>query len=169
MSEQRKWEITHLATSIALKCLGFLIVLFLLFVVLFRWVRYDEIKMEPALKPGDLVLIDKWNKTFHTQDLVAVEYDGKILIRRVVALGGDEVEITEDGLLVNDVLQSEPYTVGDTKLYQDGFSGYATLSADEIFVLADVREDAEDSRAFGPISVDRCLGRVAFFLRRRNF
>lgn len=169
MNRKNKWEITHTLSGIALKILIFAFMLLFVFTVLFRWVRYDENSMDPAIKAGDLILVDKWNKTIHIHDLVAVKSNDKILIRRVVALGGDTVEISDEGLFVNGVLQIESYAKGETKLYQGGFSGNATLSKDEIFLLADVREDAEDSRAFGPIAKDVILGRVVFFLRQRNF
>lgn len=169
MNQERKWEITKLISSILLKCLAFLLIILLLFTVLFQWIKYDENSMNPAVKAGDLLLVDHWNKDFQIRDLVAVERDGKVLIRRVVALGGDVVEITEEGLWVNGVLQIEDYAQGETKLYEGGFSGKATLSEEEVFLLADVRDEAEDSRAFGPVTKSACLGRVAFFLRRRNF
>lgn len=169
MNQERKWEITKLISSILLKCLAFLLIILLLFTVLFQWIKYDENSMNPAVKAGDLLLVDHWNKDFQIHDLAAVERDGKILIRRVVALGGDVVEITEEGLWVNGVLQIEDYAQGETKLYEGGFSGKATLSGEEVFLLADVRDGAEDSRAFGPVTKSACLGRVVFFLRRRNF
>lgn len=169
MKQKRKWEITHILSSMALKILIFIFIIFLLFTVFFRWVRYSENSMNPAIKAGDLILIDKWNKNIQLHDLVAVKSSGKIIVRRVIALGGDIVEINEEGVFVNGVLQSESYAQGETKLYRGGFSGRVKLAGDEIFLLADMREGSEDSRSFGPIRKNSCLGRVAFFLRQRNF
>ena len=125
--------------------------------------------MTPAVKPGDLLLVDKINKVSQVRDLVALQSEEQMLIRRVIAVGGDRVQITAQGVLVNGIIQSEPYAIGETNLYKDGFTGEVVLAADEVFVLADVREDALDSRVFGPVRISDLVGRVAFFVRRRNF
>lgn len=168
-TSDRPWAMGKLISTIMAKIFGFLLLLFLIFTFVFQWVRYEEIKMTPAVKPGDLLLVDKLNKTSQVRDLVALQVEDQVIIRRVIAVGGDRVQITDQGVLVNGIIQSEPYAVGETDLYKDGFSGEVVLAEDEIFVLADVREDALDSRAFGPVRIQDLIGRVAFFARRRNF
>lgn len=169
MNSAKPWHFGKLISTILLKIFGFLLLLYIIFTFVFQWVRYEETKMTPAVKPGDLLLVDKLNKVSQVRDLVALQTKDQMLIRRVIAVGGDRVQITDQGVLVNGVLQSEPYAIGETNLYKDGFTGEVVLAADEVFVLADVREDALDSRVFGPIRISDLIGRVAFFVRRRNF
>lgn len=169
LNSAQSWHFGKLISTILLKIFGFLLLLYIIFTFVFQWVRYDEIKMTPAVKPGDLLLVDKINKVSQVRDLVALQSEEQMLIRRVIAVGGDRVQITDQGVLVNGIIQSEPYAIGETNLYKDGFTGEVVLAADEVFVLADVREDALDSRVFGPVRISDLIGRVAFFVRRRNF
>ena len=91
------------------------------------------------------------------------------MLGRVVAKGGDEVDIDENGLRVNGYYQAEPYRNGDTVLFEGGTGLPVTLRAGEYFVLCDDRSQGGDSRNFGPISADRILGRVMLTIRQRDF
>lgn len=65
--------------------------------------------MSPTLEGGQIVLSVK-SGDFAQGDVIAFYYNNKILIKRVIAVAGDWVNITEDGnVYVNDVLLDEPY------------------------------------------------------------
>lgn len=90
-------------------------------------------------------------------------------ICRVVAKGGDTVEITEGGsLVVNGNTMIESNIFSETTEYV-GFTEYPlTLAPDEYFVLADKRNGGADSRFFGPVKADEIKGVVITIARRNN-
>lgn len=77
------------------------------------------------------------------------------LIKRIVAVEGDTVEIRDGVLYVNGELVDEPY------LFQQGGMppfGPEVVPADSVFVMGDNRAVSYDSRRFGAIPLDHVLG-----------
>ena len=117
--------------------------------------------MSPTLEHNEIVILLK-TKKFDRGDLIGFYYQGKILLKRVVALPGDEVAIDADGnVYVNGELLEEPYvtdkSLGDCDLefpYKVQGTGY--------FVLGDRRSNSVDSRnsAIGAVSQENIIGKV---------
>ena len=117
--------------------------------------------MSPTLEHDEIVLLLK-TKKFDRGDLIGFYYQGKILLKRVVALPEDEVAIDADGnVYVNGELLDEPYVtekgLGDCDLefpYKVPGTSY--------FVLGDMRSNSVDSRnsVIGAISREDIIGRV---------
>ncbi|MBU5584885.1 signal peptidase I, partial [Enterococcus sp. S181_ASV_20] len=63
--------------------------------------------MSPAVKAGDVLLYYRLNKNYVASDVLALEYEGEVQTRRVVAIEGDTVDITEEGVIINGNLQVE--------------------------------------------------------------
>ena len=124
--------------------------------------------MSPAVKDGNLVLYYRCDKSYHSGDLILLTFQGNNQVRRVVAIAGDTVDITEEGLIVNGALQQEPDIYQITERYADGIEFPITLEEGQIFVLGDAREGATDSRVYGAVNVDDTHGTVITILRRRN-
>ena len=103
---------------------------------------------------GDIVVFDG-----HSVD----KTNEPALIKRVIAIAGDTVELKEDGTVIvnGNVLDESDYV--DAK-HKHKYSGYKaakwTLRDGEIFVLGDHRNVSNDSEEFGPVSVDCVLGKV---------
>lgn len=120
--------------------------------------------MSPTLEHDEIVILFK-SKDFDRGDLIGFYYQGKILLKRVIALPEDEVAIDADGnVYINGELLEEPYVtdkgLGDCDLefpYKVPGTGY--------FVLGDQRSNSVDSRnsVIGAISQDDIIGKV--FLR----
>ena len=120
--------------------------------------------MSPTLEHDEIVILLK-TKEFKKGDLIGFYYQGKILLKRVIALPGDEVAIDAEGnVYVNGELLEEPYVsekgLGDCDLefpYKVPGTGY--------FVMGDQRSNSVDSRnsAIGAIERDDIMGKV--FLR----
>ena len=120
--------------------------------------------MSPTLEHDEIVILLK-TKDFDRGDLIGFYYQGKILLKRVIALPEDEVAIDADGnVYINGDLLDEPYVtakgLGDCDLefpYKVPGTGY--------FVMGDQRSNSVDSRnsAIGAISQDDIIGKV--FLR----
>lgn len=117
--------------------------------------------MSPTLEHDEIVVLLKTND-FDRGDLVAFYYQGKILLKRVIALPEDEVAIDAEGnVYVNGEALDEPYVtnkaLGDCDLefpYKVPGTSY--------FVLGDQRSNSVDSRssAIGAISKDDIVGKV---------
>lgn len=151
------------------KLLLIAVVLASLYVFLFGLVRYQGTDMKPAIKDGDLVAYYRLDKSYQVGDLLAYGYKSKTYIGRVVASGGDVVDITDKGLLVNGSLQQENNIYTDTLLYEEGLSFPITVPKEHVFVLGDNREQALDSRVVGAIPSQKTYGKVVMLMRRRNF
>lgn len=167
-SKEKRISIAKSLSALLLKISSIILIVILVFNFIFGFVKISDNGMFPALKPADLVLIDRLNKKFVAKDLAAIQIDGKAIVARVVAVAGDTVDITSEGLLVNGVLQVSDNDQ-EILLYKGGFKGPVELAKDEIFVLGDNPKESLDSRMFGPIKVKKTMGSVMFFLRRRNF
>ena len=108
-------------------------------------------------------------KEYQPSDLVVIQKNGEIQIRRIVAKAGDNVEITEEGLKINGYLQQEAGIHTETLPYTEGISFPITLGAEEYFVLGDNREQAKDSRIYGAIKLSEIKGSVITLIRHRGF
>lgn len=135
---------------------------------LFGAARNTDLGMAPVVKSGDLVFYFRLDQQYAASDVAAVRIGDSFQTRRVIAVGGDTVDLTAEGLLVNGYLQQETDIVGETLPYTDGITFPVVLEEDQIFLLGDNREHAADSRLYGAVEVKDTLGKVVLLLRRRN-
>ena len=165
MKPQWKEDLFFLALKLAL--VGLVLAVMLLWV--FGLARCTDNAMSPACKDGDLVLFDRMADNYLERELVVLEVNGKTQIRRIVAVPGDTVEVTEEGLFLNGYLQKEADITTSTLPYEEGIRYPVTLKSGEYFVLADHRTNAEDSRLYGLVTKSEIKGTVITLLRRRGF
>ena len=119
--------------------------------------------MEPTLVNGDIVLLTK-TVNFDRGELCGFSWNNKLLIKRVIGVPGDWIEIDTDGTVyLNGEKLEEPYAqqlaVGECDLefpYQ--------VPQEQYFVLGDMRESSIDSRntLIGCVEKDQIVGRVFF-------
>lgn len=83
------------------------------------------------------------------------------LVKRIVGLPGDTIEVKDHLLYVNGVKQAESYT--DIEV-QDPDFGPITLEPDHYFVMGDNRHEgkSKDSRMFGSITSSEIVGKAEF-------
>ena len=82
-----------------------------------------------------------------------------LLIKRVIAVGGDQVELVEGEVFVNGERLDEPYI--DTTTYSRGETSWSVPEG-KLFVLGDNRENSLDSRVLGFIDTQQVKGKVVF-------
>lgn len=148
-----------------------LVAAFLIFMTTFFFgiTQARDVSMEPAIKEGDLVIYYRPDKSYVTGDAIVVDYNGKLQVRRVVAIAGDTVDISADGgLIVNGSTQIESDIYTQTLPYTDGITFPVTVGDGEVFVLGDDRTSAEDSRIYGTVSISATKGAVMTVIRRRG-
>lgn len=140
-----------------------------LFGVVFMLARVQGNEMFPAVKDGDLVLVYRLQQTSAKNDVVVYQADGVTHVGRVLALAGDVVNITDDGtLLVNGTTQSGEILYPTYPASAAGLSYPYTVPEGSVFILADYRTNAADSRNFGAIPTKDIKGTVLALLRRRG-
>lgn len=120
--------------------------------------------MEPGVPEGQRVLVSAW-AYWHDQprvgDIVAFAYPRNPEIadlKRVVAVGGSTVEISKGALYVDGVRQSEPY-LHPSDAAIDISMRPVQVPPNSYFVMADNRDQSEDSRHYGPIARADIIGR----------
>lgn len=115
--------------------------------------------MEPLYNDSTVTLFYRWGSV-KRQDIVLVDSaaEDKRIIKRVIALPGDRVEIKDSVVYLNGAALDEPYVA------YPGGADLAELTVPEgtVFVLGDNRAVSLDSRALGPIPEDEVMGTVFF-------
>ena len=157
-------ELGSLAVKIVVICISFV----LTFTFLYGFHRNTDPDMAPMIKDGDLILFYRLNRDYAIGDLLLLDFQGQRQVRRVVARAGDTVDITENGLIINGGLQHEPEIFQETWQYANGVSFPLTVGEGQVFVLGDARENATDSRVYGPVNTGDTLGKVITVIRRRG-
>jgi signal peptidase I len=116
--------------------------------------------MAPTLPRGDVVLVDKatWHlRGLHRGDLVIfTAANDETTLKRLVAVGGDTVEIRDAVLYVNARRVAEPYV--DHRRIDGLYFGPVHVPRGELFLLGDNRSNSIDSRYFGPVPRDAVVG-----------
>lgn len=119
--------------------------------------------MTPTMADGD-VLVSVKGSSYKTGDVIAFYYNNKILVKRVIALPGDWVDIDESGnVFVNGTMLDEPYISGKAFGECDLELPYQVPAA-KLFVLGDHRGVSVDSRnsAIGCIGDEQIVGKIVF-------
>ena len=135
---------------------------------LYGFHRNADPDMAPMVKDGDLVMFYRLDKDYAIGDLLLLSFQGNLQVRRVVARAGDTVDFTKTNLVVNGAIQQEPGIYQQTGRYETGISFPLVVPEGQVFVLGDARENATDSRVYGPVDIDDTLGTVIAVIRRRN-
>lgn len=119
--------------------------------------------MEPTLSNGDIVLLMKTTR-FERGDLCAFTWNNKLLVKRVIGLPGDWIEIDTDGTVYrNGEKLDEPY-VQQQAFGECDLEFPFQVPQEQYFVIGDMRESSIDSRntLIGCISKDQIVGKVFF-------
>ena len=142
------------------------------FVFIGRTIGVDGDSMRKTLHWYDRVVMTNLFYTPKNGDIVvfhapAVEFDGVPLVKRVIATGGQTVDIdfyTGDVIVDGEVIY-EPYISEKTTSRLD-FSGPVTVPEGHVFVMGDNRNRSKDSRAasVGFVDTRYILGKVLFIL-----
>lgn len=118
--------------------------------------------MEPNLHTDQRLVIEKITYHFHgprRSDIVVLklpEHTDELLIKRVIGLPGERIEIHDGQVFIDGVLLEEPYLDQRTP----GFMAPLVVPPFHVFVLGDNRIASNDSRSFGPVPLENILGKA---------
>jgi signal peptidase I len=156
-----------------------LVLTLLIFVVIQNFIaqpyKVQQISMERTLEPEQYVLVDKLTPRFDAYnrgDIVVFDPpadwgdSNTPFSKRVIGEPGDKVEIRDDGLVyVDGVALDEPYLYADESGAPQATTAPLeeatwTVPKGELFLMGDHRQSSADSRTFGPVPIDRVIGRA---------
>lgn len=145
-----------------------------IFVCVFTFVLGIQIshgnRMHPFIMDGDLVVTYKL-EPYHVGDAVVYKNPetGEKAISRIVAIGRNEIQITEIGeLLINGSVPEENVFYATKELSGSELLFPYQMSEEGYFLLDDYRTVGKDSRLFGEVKEDDLLGKIVYVFRRRG-
>ena len=147
------------------------VIVFIMFRFIIQVVTVNGVSMEPTLEGGDRLIISNLFYTPAAGDIVVLSDEtglDEALIKRIIALPGQTVDINENGeVLVDGKVLSEPYIAERIDENHRGDMTYPlTVPEDSVFVMGDNRNHSTDSRdsQVGLVDEGEIMGRVIFRL-----
>ena len=135
--------------------------------------KVQQTSMERTLEENEYVLVDKLTPRFDAYnrgDIVVFEppedwgESNTPFIKRVIGEPGDVVEIRDGLVYVNEVALDEPYLYEEDGEAQPTTAPLEqstwTVPEGDLFLMGDHRTNSADSRTFGPVPIDRVVGRA---------
>lgn len=139
-------------------------------VLFFEKARVYGHSMEPVLKDGQTVLVDKLAYRLGEPERFDVivfrdwREEGRYYMKRIVGLPGETVQIADGRVTIDGVLLEEPSEREEIRDARRA-SEPVVLGQAEYFVLGDNRNGSSDSRDsdIGNVSAEQIIGRVVFW------
>jgi signal peptidase I len=159
--QRRPWpliilrELLHVAIIV--------IVLYVLINLFIPRFLVEGTSMEPNFHNQERVVVSRLDYMLgHPQrgDVIVFNHvEDTYLIKRIVGLPGEKVELKDGKVYINDVRLEETYSWGICVSHSCTDESW-TLGPDEYFVLGDNRSSSMDSHNFGPIKLSQIVGKV---------
>ena len=132
----------------------------------FRRVAVQPVKvqgsaMEPELKDGDRIIIDRSVDSLKRGDIIVFYYPAdptKSYIKRIVGLPGESVEIRDGKILVNGSALDDPYVNPMNNRVMSARTE-VRVPGNSYYVIGDNRDNSNDSRMWGPLDRKFIYGR----------
>jgi len=124
--------------------------------------------METTLHDQERVIISKWGVKDHIRrfDIVVLhkpDEPKKSIIKRVIGLSGELIEIREGEIYINGKKLLEPYIhIAKDIMYRSINMKPLLIQGDHYFVIGDNRPVSHDSRIFGPVHKKYIYGKTIF-------
>ena len=156
-----------------LKAVETFVVLVIVIFILFRFVIgfsvVDGVSMQKTFMKGETVFYTRITGEAEEGEIVFVRIpSGEYYVKRVIAKGGDTVDLRDGVLYVNGEAETGDYIFGVTRPEDLVVSYPYTVPEGYLFLLGDNREESIDSRSFGAISEKEVRGRVVLFTGVRD-
>jgi signal peptidase I len=125
--------------------------------------RVDGQSMEPSLHTNERLVVEKLSYRLHGPqrfDVVVIRVPSQgddLLIKRVIGLPGETVEVRDGAVYINGEPLEEPLPAQTTT---PGRSAKVTVPPLHVFVMGDNRSHSNDSRSFGPVPIENIVGRA---------
>lgn len=130
---------------------------------LFVLIQINGSSMAPTLVNDEIIFL-RQTKKVEPGDMIGFYYGGRILLKRVIGSGGDQIEIDSEGnVYVNGGMIQEPYLAEKSPGKCDLEFPYEVPEG-MVFVLGDNRDISIDSRirSIGCVEENQIVGKTAF-------
>ncbi len=160
---RKRWRLAGLFREVLETVLPALLIALLINVFIGQATRVEGQSMEPNLHTNQRLVVEKLSYHFHGPQrfdvvVLKVPSQGKeLLIKRVIGLPGETVEIKNGHVYVDGQLLEEPFTTAETR---PGRYSKVTVPPLHVFVLGDNRDRSNDSRSFGPVPIQNVVGKA---------
>lgn len=175
-----KIRLSHYLSHQTLLIAQIIFFLFFFQMFLFDIGKVDGTSMEPNLVDSQLFLVDRFSFLFRDvrrYEVVQTFHpflENKILIKRVVGLPGEIINIQTDKIIITtnageEILISEPYISAQSyTIIKPGWNSRFVIPDHSYFVLGDNRNFSVDSREFGPIHRKYIIGTVTYLSSKKT-
>lgn len=138
--------------------------------------RISDNSMEPSLKKNQVVVLDKKiikKRGPRRGDIIAFKHPKdiqRVYIQRLIAFGGEAVEIRDHKVFINDSLSA----LGNYKFkyYNEGVYGGenqpVTVPYNNFYVLGDNSAISRDSRIWGFVPNENIIGKIVYTIHPRQ-
>lgn len=127
----------------------------------------EGISMEPTLKDNDRILINKLTYILsepNRGDIVIIQHENKNYIKRIIALPGETIEMSDHTLYIDNEEQENTYVNQSDDILTGSF-GPLKIPDDHYFVMGDNRLVSKDSRnELGLIKENEIIGKSEFII-----
>lgn len=127
----------------------------------------EGISMEPTLKDNDRILINKLTYILsepNRGDIVIIQHENKNYIKRIIALPGETIEMSDHTLYIDNEEQENTYVNQSDEILTGSF-GPLKIADDHYFVMGDNRLVSKDSRnELGLIKQNEIIGKSEFII-----
>lgn len=146
--------------KVVIACLGLCVLMVLFTTFIAKPVTVSGGSMENTYMSGELLIVDRtaYMKTSPQRgDIVVCRVSpSKLYIKRVIAVGGEEITIENGQTYIN----GEPLKEEYLKEEMVGEINPQTVPEGEVFVMGDNRNNSTDSRSIGTIKIKDILGKA---------
>jgi len=91
---------------------------------------------------------------------------GRNSVSRVIAIGGDTIELIGEKIFINGKLEKEKYVFLDDTIYTVAMDNKIEIPAGRLFVMGDNRRNSKDSRYWGYVNEVDVKGKVTIVVSR---
>lgn len=139
----------------------YLIIIFVIIILCFTILsftfsikRVNGNSMYPSIKDNQVVLINNSVSKLDRGDIIVFYYDGIMLVKRIIAINGDIVEVANGKLCVNGEELFETNENISEKIY---------IKENKYFTVGDNYDESYDSRDFGTVDLADIVGVVVLY------
>lgn len=155
------------ASRILLEVIETIVLALVLFVAinfLTARIRVDGSSMEPSFHDGDYVIVNRLAYQLgdiQRGDVIVFPYplnEEDDYIKRVIGLPGDRIAVYGGAVYVNGQPVTEPYVLEAPREDEPE----SIVPEGYVFVMGDNRNASSDSRSWGPLHIDKIIGKAVF-------